>query len=165
MTDYPQDYWQTYRFIDDPPMEAAEQPEGVAIAKTEDITQWDHIGRTYEQHQWYYIVFAPYNKAYEKDKAWFEYKAVDSARKWCQKKTSAYYITREIDAEKIHSNILCVSRENLYEKYHGKSCYNKYRMHVTLLQNMGDRQRVLNYITKENKKRPFKLYLDYIHST
>lgn len=156
----PKNYWQTNRFIDE---EACEAP-GCSEAETKVIVKWEHIERSYEGQKWYFIVFSPFNKPYIKDPEWFEHKAIDSARKWINKKATAYYITREIDATKIHSNILCVSPHDLLKKYHGKQCYNKYKMHVSELKDMGDRRRVLDYITKEQDKRTFKLYLDYYHS-
>lgn len=149
-------YWDTPRFIDGP-SEAGKCTGGELGA----ITKWPPLQRTYENSKWYFIVFKPYNKPYLKDPEWYQHKAVDKARDWCRKKCHDYYVTREILATKTHSNALVVSSLDLLEKYHGKSCYNKYKMHVSELPNMGDRMRVLDYITKESKDRPYKLYADY----
>lgn len=152
------EYWNVPRFIDG---STSERTEGVGIPETEAITEWEPLQRSYENQKWYLVVFKPYNKPYEKDPQWFEYKAVDKATKWCKTKCSAYFVTREKDSTKVHGNAVCVSSINLHEKYHEKTAYNKYKIYVTELPNLGDRIRALNYITKESNTRSYKLYLDY----
>lgn len=150
--------WSTPQFIE---QARGLPPKDEANAKAEDITKWQPLLRTYEDHVWYYIVFAPYDRAYEADQQWFHTYCVDKARKWALNKGSAFFVTREVNATKVHSNLLICTSQDLHTKYHGKSAYNKYRINVSLLADIGDRQRVLSYITKENKERSFKLYQDY----
>lgn len=151
--------WSKPQFID----EDGAKPEAVANAKAEDITKWQPLERSYTGHKWYYIVFAPYDKAYAKDKDWFSNYCVDKARKWAHTKGSAFFVTKETDATKVHSNLLICSSLDLM-KYHGRSAYNKYRMNVSELSSLGDRRRVLTYITKESKARAFNLYQDYYYT-
>lgn len=154
--------WDIPQFIPDGPSVASEG-EDVAEDTLKCPTVWEPLSRSYEGHTWFYIVFAPYNKAYENDQEWFYNYAVDKARKWACNKGNAFYVTREIDATKCHSNLLICSSSDLL-KYHGKSAYNKYRINVSELHTLGDRQRVLSYINKESIQRPFKLYSDYYYT-
>jgi len=152
------EYWQIPRFI----YENQACPEDVVTTKTGALTNWQHIRRAYENHKWYMLVFKPYNKPYEQDPEWFKHKTVDKISKWCKSKGPAYFVTKEIlDCQKIHGNAVVVSKINLIDKYHGRTAYNKYKIHVSELPALGDRMRALSYITKENKKRPYKLYSDY----
>lgn len=154
------DYYNIYRFLDD---SGVYPPEDEALAETE-ASHYDHrwppVHRTYEDGQWYYIVFKPFNKPYEEDKEWFVHKCVDSVTKWARSKSKTFYVTREIESVKVHGNLLLHSLTDLL-KYQGKSCYNKYRMEVRLAPTLCDRLNVLTYMQKESLKRPFKKYLDY----
>lgn len=106
------------------------------------------------------VVFKPFDRAYERDPCFFQVKGLDKCRKLFKRPT-AYIMTREIIASKIHVNSLVATTENLID-YHDSSYCSKYKVHVSELHNLGDRQRVLVYITKEGKKRTFIKYLDYI---
>lgn len=150
--------WDVPQFIDD-----TTGTERRSEAEAEDITKWEHIYRTYEDCRWYYIVFAPYDKSYKADTEWFNNYAVDKARKWAHTKGECFYVTKEVEATKVHSNLLICSKNDL-TRYHGKSAYNRYRLNVSELDTQGDRRRVLAYITKEATKRTFKLYQDYYYT-
>lgn len=118
------------------------------------------IGRTYEKAQWYLLVFKPFNKAYERDHEWFQYKGIDRCRKWL-KKPLAYVFTREIEAEKTHINAIVCTNEDLMMSHEGVVA-NKYKLHIQELKTLGDRQNALSYIQKE--RRTLHQYIDYIMS-
>lgn len=115
--------------------------------------------RTYEDHKCFFIVFKPYNKAYADDKEWFEFKGMDRIRKSINEQH--YFITREVDSAKIHINMVVYSQKDLVSLLHEKSRLNKYFMSCSELKTKGDRERVVNYITKESTTRQFRKYLDY----
>lgn len=115
--------------------------------------------RTYEGQQCYFMVFKPFNKTYLKDPDWYRIKGLDAIRKSIN--PNAYFITREIKATKVHINMLCYDTRDL-SKLDGRNRLNKYRVHVTQLKDKGDRERVLNYITKEAREREYIKYSDYL---
>lgn len=152
--------YQEYAFIDED-----HPPEGGANAEPGAIAYWEHdmeriINRSYEGPcKWYLVVFKPFNKSYAKWGDWYTYKGLDSCRKYF-KRPRAYILTREIKAEKVHINALvCTERPPVHQAVYN----NKYKLHVSELSQLGDRHRVLTYITKESRVRPFNLYLDYIY--
>lgn len=151
--------WDIPQFIDDTTTEAGASPKAGALPITDTI-KWEPLNRSYEGCKWFMVVFKPYNKPYLKDPEWYYNYAVDKGRKWAYRLGKAFYVTREIDATKVHVNVLICSGSDLM-RYHDKTVYNKYRLHVSELDTLGDRQRVLAYITKESKDRSFKLYSDY----
>lgn len=158
--------WDEPQFIPDGPCETRRseaEPEDSFNNANNNAIIWEPLHRSYEDCKWYYIVFAPYDKAYDKDSEWFSNYAVDKARKWASTKSKAFYVTKEVEATKVHANLLICSASDLM-KYHGKSAYNKYRMNVNELCTLGDRQRVLAYILKESENRSFKLYQDYYYT-
>lgn len=127
--------------------------------KCEDMTKMVQlIGRSYETPMnWYYVVFAPFDDPYNRDPDWFKVKGMDYCRLFF-KKPMVSILTRETEANKVHINALVCTDQ----KYHsGQNYRNKYRLNVSVLATQGDRQRILTYITKESKKRPFTRYLDY----
>jgi len=117
------------------------------------------IARSYDA-KWYMVVFKPFNKAYEKDNAWFQFKGIDRCRKWL-KKPLAYVFTREIEAEKTHINAIVCTNDDLMLKHEGVVA-NKYKLHIQQLKTLGDRQNALLYIQKE--RRQLIEYIDYIKS-
>lgn len=136
-------------------------------AKIEASTKWLQpmkaiIHRSYEETNWYLVVFKPYDKAYEKDKDWFAVKGLDSCRKLF-KKPEAYILTREVNASKIHVNAIVATKIDMSYK-HDKTYCNRYKIHVSQLRHVSDRISALDYITKESKDRTFVKYLDYLHS-
>lgn len=146
-----------YAFIDN-----VNVGEGEAVAGA--MTYMDNftalISRTYEEPlKWYFVVYKPYNRAYEKQPDWFQARGIDRVRKSLQ--SPAYILTRELLAEKTHINALFVSE---FPPKHESDLCNKYKLHVSELKDIGDRQRVLSYITKEAKDRPYVKYQDYIIS-
>lgn len=153
------EHFNTYKFID-----GTVDGEASQMSEANNIVLWPAVDRTYsDKHQWFFIVLAPYKIPYKKDPQWYNQYSVDKGRKWAAPKCSAYYVTKEIDASMTHVNILCCSTQDL-QKHHQKHCYNKYKIHVSSLSTLGDRQRVLSYINKEREKRTFKLYSDYYHT-
>ncbi len=118
------------------------------------------LSRTYESpFKWFFLVFAPLNKAYGDDPEWFNTKGIDA----CRKKVTAceaFFISKEIYAEKIHINALVLSDQPL-DDLHGKFCArSRYRIWA---EETSDRHKVLDYITKEFKERSPKLFYDYLY--
>lgn len=116
--------------------------------------------RTYEDLKCYYVTFKPLKIPYAKDKEWFEFKGIDKCRKTLNEQH--YYITREINASKVHINMVVYSSKDLVHMLHEKPRLNKYFMSCSLIEDKHGREKVVNYITKESKTRVFKKYLDYI---
>jgi len=120
------------------------------------------VQRSYEKpFKWYYLTFAPFNKNYEKD---IKFYLNDGFRHATKKigKVECFIITREINAKKVHLNVLCCSDQSL-EKLHQMKT-NKYSIHCQELPGPRDRRLVLEYILKESKSRYFHEHLDYQYS-
>lgn len=161
-------YWNVPRFIKDEPSEreagtCSQSRSFTKVDTLQELRSWQPVNRTYEDGQWYYVVFKPYNKPYEKDPDWYWNYAVDKAKRWGFRNSKTFIVTRERDAAKVHANVLIHSHQDLL-RYQDKSVYNKYRLHVSLLEGKADRLNVLNYITKEAKVYSFKLYQDYYYT-
>lgn len=121
------------------------------------------VSRTYESPvQWYFVVWKPFNRAYEKDPDFFRVKGLDKCRQMF-KKPNAYVVTRETESTKVHINAVVATSQPLDAKHETSYC-NKYKVHVQRLSTLGDRLDVLSYITKENRDRSFTKYLDYLIS-
>lgn len=143
--------------------EAAQRSESV---KTIQLVQLYKplIDRSYEQpYNWYYLVFAPFNDTYDVNKyAICLSKTVDYLRK--SKHVSVTISSREILSQKIHTNHLVCSDEDLYELLHGKSVTTrglKYRVNVQCLDAYQNRLQVLHYIFKEANLRDYQIYTDH----
>jgi len=165
--------YQEYSFIDE-----VDGRCGMNIPKAGDMTNMDHymdtynqiyneyskfIERSYEGCKWYYIVFAPYDKAYLKQYDWFQVKALESCKRWIQRRCETSITTREIlECQKTHINVLTCSKDDIHKLYHGYSYNNKFRLEVRTVAEIGDRRRVLAYCLKEAQKRSYKKYLDYL---
>lgn len=120
------------------------------------------ITRSYEHpYKWYYIVWKPFNRSYDKDAQWYQTKGLDKCRRQISNKANAYLITREIVAKKTHIHGLICSSQDL-DLLHQKNCYSKYKMHVSSVLSQADRHRVTDYLLKESKNRSFKKYVDYV---
>jgi hypothetical protein len=118
------------------------------------------IERSYElPEKWYFITFKPFNKNYEKNIELYTTKCLDHCRKKLGK-VSAYIMTREIKATKIHVNILCVTDRPLVKLLHGKKTYRYY----IYCQEASSKRDSLEYIIKESKERYFYKYVDYVSS-
>lgn len=102
---------------------------------------------------WYLIVFAPLNKTYD-DK----FVAFDHIRKKCCTSLDSYIITKEVNATKIHWNLLINSSRDLL-KFHGEHT-NKFFIHVQHIKS-GTHWDVYDYITKEFNM-DSKIYNEYI---
>lgn len=123
---------------------------------------YDHIiTRSYElPDSWYFLTFKPFDKHYERDLEFYTRKGLDHCRKKIGK-VKAYIITREIQATKIHINVLCVTDRNLLKLHEKKT--NKYFIHCQALgRSQRDRDHVLGYILKESKTRFFRNFDDYV---
>lgn len=152
-----QDEYQSYAFISDNTKTEGCGTEGVVGAST----KYDHIlSRTYEDGQWYFMTFKPYDKAYEKDKDWFQVKGMDACRRKVGKVSAGLY-TRETEATKTHINCLVHSLKPLLP-LHETSMSNKYKIFCTEASTLFDRSQILAYITKEELHRTYTKYLDYI---
>lgn len=115
--------------------------------------------RTYElPFKWYYLVFAPYNAPYAKDKEWYNTKGLDACRK---KVTSceSFFLTKEIEASKVHINALCLSTKSLAE-LNGKGILGKYRIYA---EECYSASRTFHYMTKEFRYRNPVLFKDYLY--
>lgn len=118
------------------------------------------LSRTYESPlKWYFLVFAPLDKAYNTDPLWFTTKGLDACRK---KVTSAesFFITKEVKATKVHINALVLSDKPL-DEFNGKFLSrSRYRIWSAACL---DRKSVFDYITKEFKTREPILFKDYLY--
>lgn len=120
------------------------------------------VNRTYEDEKLYFLVFKPFNKTYKNNISYYSNKAIDAIRKnFNRVGCNDYFITREILAAKIHVNALCYSKEDMVSMYDGKNRLNKFRVSCKMIPKL-DRFRVLNYITKEHKVRPYMEYNDFL---
>ena len=118
-----------------------------------------YVDRSYERpFRWFYLTFKPYNKNYERDIDFYLRKGFDYARKKIGK-VKFFTMTREINAKKVHLNVLCCTDRPL-EKLHNQKT-NKYFIHCQECPRMLDRQLVLDYILKEARTRYFHKYIDY----
>lgn len=156
--------YKNYAFIYDPIIDCSSEAGGEGEAGAGAMTYMhdmnDIINRSYEEpFKWYFIVYKPYDRAYEKQPDWFQARGIDRVRK--SLKSPAYILTRELLATKTHINVLMASCDPPLDN---TDLCNKYKLHVSELPTLGDRQRVLHYITKENTSRPFVKYQDYILS-
>lgn len=120
-----------------------------------------YLNRSYEgKHAWYFLVYKPFNRSYEKDPDWYKNKSMDYVRKHV-KRQSVVMLTRELLASKTHINVLACS-ENDLELLNGKvTANNKYKIHVERLTGPAARHRVYQYIFKESRVRDFEKYRDY----
>lgn len=115
------------------------------------------VERTYEQpFKWYFLTFKPFNKGYESDPAFYAKKGIDHCRKKIGKVT-AYLITREIKATKIHINALVCSDRDLSKLHEQKT--NKYFIYCEQVKN---RFQVFDYIFKESRERYFNKFIDFV---
>jgi len=118
------------------------------------------VERSYEDpEEWYFLTFKPFNKNYDRDIDFYCTKGLDHSRKKIGK-VSAYIMTREIYAQKVHINMLCVSARPLDLLFHNKKT-NKYYIYA---EKCNDRRQVFQYIIKESKTRNFIKYKDYVSS-
>lgn len=153
--------YKEYAFIED-----QAEPGGAGKAEAGATHKWlqnasTFVNRTYENPvKWYFIVWKPYDRAYEKDPDWFAVKGINSCRRKLIK-PECFILTREILATKIHINGL-VATDRPMMSFHEKDHCNRYKMSVYPLLTLADRQRVLDYVSKESKKRTFTQYLDYV---
>lgn len=157
-----QELYQTYAFKDDHPHGSVGEAGAGALPNMDHylIPMRQLISRTYENPiKWYFVVFKPYNQTYSKKYDWYQSKGID----WCRKlvKAKGYIYTRELLADKTHINAIIASDS---PPSHNSDLGNKYKLYVTELFSRPDRERVLNYITKESLSRPYIKWQDYIIS-
>jgi len=115
------------------------------------------IQRSYELPDlWYLITFKPFSKNYERDLAWYKYKCFDHCRKKVGK-VKVCVMTREINAAKIHVNMLVCSDRPLESLLHEKQT-NKYFIYC---QECISKYDSYEYIIKESHQRVFKHNIDY----
>lgn len=154
-----QEEYQEYAFLEDPAV-----PAGTTrIGEGNVSIKWDTISRTYEDGRWYFIVFAPFNKAYARECNYFDTKGIhrinDMFRK--ESKTDCCMLTKEKNSTKVHVNALVHSQKDLTQLHLSSYC-NRYNMFVSILPTQFDRENVMRYILKEQSERPFIRYVDYI---
>jgi len=113
--------------------------------------------RSYEMpNKWYFIVFAPFNKNYEKDIKFYLNNGLDHVRKKLGK-VKCLIMTREISAKKVHINVLCCTSRALDQELKDQKT-NKYSIYC---KKAIDRRKALVYILKEARTRYFHEYIDY----
>jgi len=112
-------------------------------------------------HAWYYIVYKPFNRDYEKKRSFFESKKwIDFVRKRHSDDTVKIISVEKMES-KHHINVLCYSTRNL-SLWHGINISGKGKLHVQMVENTHeDRHNVLAYMFKEAKQRLFVQYDDY----
>lgn len=162
-----QEQYKTYAFLESSGAEDAGEAGVGAEHKTAQLMKYQkdcHLmerlaNRTYEKpYNWYFVVFKPFDKTYEDHYEWYQHKGLDACRKYF-KNYSVLILTKETCAAKTHVNALvCTTTVPL----HGKNTH-KYKLHVSELANIGDRQRTLSYILKESSSREMEMYRDYIY--
>ncbi len=133
-----------------------------AIAEARVPLSYTPITRSYEKpYNWYLLVFSPMDVPYENDPEWFMIKGLDRIRdKFRLHET--FLITRELNATKVHANMLICSKTDL-TKMDARKCFHKYHIKAQYICNsLCDREHVYNYITKEFKEREPVKYLDYV---
>jgi len=116
------------------------------------------IERSYElPYKWYLITFKPFNKNYERDLDFYKNKCFDH----CRKKVGtvkAYVMTREVDAAKVHVNMLVCTDRLLEPLLHEKQT-NRYFIYCQECKNRHD---AYEYIIKESHTRMFYKHKDII---
>lgn len=117
--------------------------------------------RTFEYPlRWYFLVFAPFNKAYQKNFTWFhDTNGLAACRKKIYKDSEAYFITKEINANKTHINALVLTTARL-DLLNEKNMLSKYKIWAA---ECIDAPQSLSYITKEFKSREPILFKDYYY--
>lgn len=120
------------------------------------------LNRSYEDEDLYFLVFKPFNKTYKDNISFYNKKALDAIRKnFNNTGVYDYFISREINATKTHFNALLYSKQDMVSMYDGKNRLNRFRVRCTKIPKL-DRFRVMNYITKEARLRPFLHYIDFL---
>lgn len=109
---------------------------------------------------YWYIVFNPYNKEYDKLEKLYQSGGFDFIRKNFMSKDQDYFITREIsNCAKTHWNVFIIEkREKDWMLLHNTGKTKKFNLWVQCDVNP---ENTLNYMIKESKYRPFKKYVDY----
>lgn len=103
----------------------------------------------------YYLVFKPFDKGYDPDFIAYDH---------IIRKLGAledYIITREINATKVHYNVMAWSTRDLTKLNDGQT--NKYKISSQLVKTYLDKYTVYDYCFKESKERYFHHYLDYVY--
>lgn len=152
---------------------ATPQDEAYNLIEREDVTpnhclfrnynrlekQYGHLAkRTYEVPlRWYFLTFKPFDKNYERDIEEYLYKGFDHCRKKIGK-VEILIMTREIEAKKVHINVLCASDRRLDTLLHQKHT-NRYFIYCQECVSAWD---TFKYIFKESNARYFHKYLDYV---
>lgn len=164
-----QNDYQQYAFLDTPSEASVESSAFISEDRhTQDITKWftikaymsEIIKRTYDlPNKWYFVVFAPFNKAYAKDVDWFMHESLKATRRYF-KRPKVIIGTKEIKSAKIHINWLVCTDQVLKDG----SNTSRHRLDVSVLNDIGDRRRVLDYILKESSERKFEQYKDYVYA-
>lgn len=119
------------------------------------LPSWWLIGRTYEEDYHYvYLVYKPLEKNYDKN-----FDGMDHVRKHLKSNFEAVIITREVNAKKVHYNVMAICKGHmqldkllqLHEKH--TSRYYVYSTYVNKTRE--DIDRVHEYIIKESRTRYF----------
>lgn len=135
-----------------------EQPKDSFCYHT--LPSWPIVQRSHERPTiGFFLVFKPFNKNYEPT-----YDGMDHIRKKLSKTVySDLIITREIKATKVHYNVMVWSADNFLSLLGTHT--NKYKIYCVPFKEGKDKYQIHDYIVKESKSRPFKLYEDiYIYS-
>lgn len=112
--------------------------------------------------RWHFLVFKPFNKAYDKNTEWYTKKGLDYVRRLISD-SHILFITKETMSAKEHINVM-VACNDLKEFDGQVTPNNKYKIYTKPLKDIGHRITVYNYITKESKERPYFQYIDWVMS-
>lgn len=124
------------------------------------------LNRTYEDHTWYFLVFKPLNDNYREEI--YDKKSLDKVSDFLRKKynPSVLISTKEKrDCKKVHVNVVMCVHNNFDVNEHNsvKRFYGKYAMVFKVYCQPTDcRHTHLEYAFKEQSKRRFTLYKDYL---
>lgn len=111
----------------------------------------------------YLIVFKPMNKPYDaledRQPGYHARKGLSiTSNKIMSFKPMQYVSSTEITAAKVHHNYIVKSDKDLVNQLHDKVYNHKYKIHVSVIQDMNA---TINYIYKEANTRVFKPIIDY----
>lgn len=113
--------------------------------------------RTYElPYHTYYLVFQPLKARYAKNIEKYSNDIKNLERTLRNRlKYKQILITREIDAQQIHYNVVITTDQNIIQ-YNKKAFNRNYGVHVQLCDSRKDQEKVLAYCFKEAKVRRFR---------
>lgn len=114
------------------------------------------VRRSYEYpYRWYYLTFKPFNEGYEPLS-----KDIDKIFNKLRSGAEFMLVTREIDATKIHYNVIVATHIDL-SRLHNRVSHHRWKMYCDELDTTDYRMNVFKYMCKEARRRPFLKFIDY----